>query len=921
MYDIHVINGGNGKVLLGNDTLKNDTVLSVKVNATRTFTFTPDTGYEIATLMYQGSDVKTQLINNQFTIPAVTANGILSITFRKITFEITIEVSSGGEIQENTVNLNNGTKLTADYNSTKTFVFVLSPDYEIATVIYGGLDVKSQLSNNQFTTPAITTNNILSVTFKKISFKIKIFKGSGGQLIENNINLADGANVEAEINTSKIFTINPADGYELATLTYNGQNVKSQVVNSKFTTPSVISNDTLSVTFRQIVKIKQYGITFLIGNGGTITSGNLLISNNSILDIDSASVRTFTFVPEAGLEIATLTYGGKNVKSDLNDNQFTIPPITSNSTLSVTFRVIIPTVEIAINIGTGGSMKENNQILENNSVIEALENSVKTFTIIPDEGFEVDSLYFGGLDVKSKLIDGLYTTDTLKSPSTLKVTFKKQILNIKLLTNSGGTVKLDTVILANDTVVSTEYGSRLTFTITPDVGYELDSLNFGRNDVKGEWIENIFTTDSIIASDTLRVEFKKQILEVKILANSGGTVKLDTLILRNDTVVSAEYGSMLKFSIIPDVGYEPDSILFGGENIAGRLIDSVFTTDSITKSDTLKVAFKKIIFDVLVQNNMGGSIQLDSVTLENDALIAAEYGSKLIFTLVPEAGYELDSLTFGGIDIMSKLADNVFTTDSILKSDTLKAVFKKIIFHVNIQVSTGGSATLGTTELFNGASISTEYGSTLEFSITPDKGYEIDSLYFGGKDVMDRLNQGIFVTTSLYKPDTLKVVFKKQVFGITIKTSEGGTVADVDGNVLANDTIISVEYGTDKSFVIKAQEGWRIDLITYNGISLSADVDYSVFKVSSIAMDGLLEIMFKNITSVSSINFNNVNVHTTRSEIIIGGVPENELIRIYTLNGVMIYNQKCEGERVVIPVREDAVYLVNVAGKTYKVIL
>ena len=453
------------------------------------------------------------------------------------------------------------------------------------------------------------------------------------------------------------------------------------------------------------------------------------------------------------------------------------------------------------------------------------------------------------------------------------------------------------------------------------MGYELDSLSFGRNDVKGEWIENIFTTDSIIASDTLRVEFKKQILEVKILANSGGTVKLDTLILRNDTVVSAEYGSVLKFSIIPDVGYEPDSIRFGGENIAGRLIDSVFTTDSITKSDTLKVAFKKIIFDVLVQNNMGGSIQLDSVTLENDALIAAEYGSKLIFTLVPEAGYELDSLTFGGIDIMSKLADNVFTTDSILKSDTLKAVFKKIIFHVNIQVSTGGSATLGTTELFNGASISTEYGSTLEFSITPDKGYEIDSLYFGGKDVMDRLNQGIFVTTSLYKPDTLKVVFKKQVFGITIKTSEGGTVADVDGNVLANDTIISVEYGTDKSFVIKAQEGWRIDLITYNGISLSADVDYSVFKVSSIAMDGLLEIMFKNITSVSSINFNNVNVHTTRSEIIIGGGPENELIRIYTLNGVMIYNQKCEGERVVIPVREDAVYLVNVAGKTYKVIL
>ena len=186
---------------------------------------------------------------------------------------------------------------------------------------------------------------------------------------------------------------------------------------------------------------------------------------------------------------------------------------------------------------------------------------------------------------------------------------------------------------------------------------------------------------------------------------------------------------------------------------------------------------------------------------------------------------------------------------------------------------------------------------------------------------MDQLNQGVFITASLYKADTLKVVFRKQVFEITIKTSEGGTVFDIDGNILANDTIILIEYGTDKSFVIKANEGWRINLITYNGISLYADVDYSVFKASSIAMDGLLEIMFKNITSVSSINFNNVKVYTTRSEVIIEGVPENELIRIYTLNGVMIYNQKCESERMVIPVREDAVYLVRIAGKTYKVIL
>lgn len=517
MYGIHVINGGNGKVLLGNDVLKNDTILNVKVNATRTFSLIPDTGYEIATLMYQGSDVKSQLINNQLTIPAVTADGVLSITFRKLSFEITIEVNSGGQILENAINLSNGTKLTADYNSTKTFVIVPSTDYEIATVTYGDLDVKSQLSNNQFTTPAISSNKTLSVTFKKISFKIKIFKGSGGQLIENSINLADGASVEAEKNTKKVFTINPADGFELATLTYNGENVKSQVVNNKYTTPSVISNDTLSVTFRQIVKIKQFGITFLIGNGGTITSGNLLITNNSILDMDSASVRTFTFVPEAGLEVATLTYGGKDVKSNLINNQFTIPPITSNSTLNVTFRLITPTYKIAINIGTGGSIKENNQLLENNSFIEALENSVKTFTIIPDEGFILSSIKYGGVDQMSKVNNNTFTTPIIDSNTTLSVTFRKIQFALTIKSAVSGVINL-----------MYDYGSTPSFSIIPSDGWKINTVTYNDSDITTNNTEGMYLLSPLKANGTLIISFENltaspvvQISNVKVYSKNS----------------------------------------------------------------------------------------------------------------------------------------------------------------------------------------------------------------------------------------------------------------------------------------------------------------------------------------------------------------------------------------------------------------
>ena len=324
---------------------------------------------------------------------------------------------------------------------------------------------------------------------------------------------------------------------------------------------------------------------------------------------------------------------------------------------------------------------------------------------------------------------------------------------------------------------------------------------------------------------------------------------------------------------------------------------------------------------MLVQNNKGGSIQLNSVALENDALIAAEYGSKLIFTLVPEAGYELDSLTFGGIDIMSKLADNVFTSDSILKSDTLKAVFKKIIFDVNIQVSTGGSATLGTTELFNGVSISTEYGSTLEFSITPDKGYEIDSVHFGGKDVMDQLNQGVFVTASLYKADTLKVVFRKQVFDITIQAGTGGHVK-LNTSIIENDTVIKAEYGSLLKFTIVADEGFLIEKISFNGQILEISSDSLVYTISSISENGTFEVIFKNATSAPTVtNPYNIKVYPVASGIAVDGVSVGDTIRVFTLSGAQVANTRADSELVIIPIELKNMYLVNVKGSTFKVIL
>ena len=78
---------------------------------------------------------------------------------------------------------------------------------------------------------------------------IKVNVGDGGSVTENNIPLSDKSQLNVTFPETKTFTIIPSSGYEIAALSYNGTDVKSQLVNNTFTTPFVANNSELSVSF------------------------------------------------------------------------------------------------------------------------------------------------------------------------------------------------------------------------------------------------------------------------------------------------------------------------------------------------------------------------------------------------------------------------------------------------------------------------------------------------------------------------------------------------------------------------------------------------------------------------------------------------------------------------------------------------
>jgi hypothetical protein len=153
-YSITLQQGTDGIVKENNVTLANGSILSVVGGLTKTFTITPNAGYDIATVTYNGVDVKSQLVNNQFTTPAVTANATLNITFIKVQYRLSVKIGN-----------NIALSLLCDYGATPSFDLSAPADMKIGTVLFNGTSVINLVTGGIYTVPPITANSSLLVTY------------------------------------------------------------------------------------------------------------------------------------------------------------------------------------------------------------------------------------------------------------------------------------------------------------------------------------------------------------------------------------------------------------------------------------------------------------------------------------------------------------------------------------------------------------------------------------------------------------------------------------------------------------------------------------------------------------------------------------------------------------------------------------
>ena len=214
-----------------------------------------DNGVLVASNVTTGTYTANNLTAGQhcFSIRAVCGDNSESMAAQEC-----VNVTSSAPSYTVTVNAGNGGTITPSGTQTvyqnNDFTFTVTPDdcYEIANVTVDGNNVNLN-ANNSYTINNITANHTVNATFHLLSYTIAASAGDNGSISpagNTNVNCGDNAT----------FTITPDEGYEIAGVTVDGQNIGSP---STYTFSNVEANHTINATFSMIPAETCYTITGL----------------------------------------------------------------------------------------------------------------------------------------------------------------------------------------------------------------------------------------------------------------------------------------------------------------------------------------------------------------------------------------------------------------------------------------------------------------------------------------------------------------------------------------------------------------------------------------------------------------------------------------------------------------------------------
>ena len=392
-----------------------------------TITFTPDTGYRIASVKVGNTDVTSSLKNNQYTISNISSSTTVSVTFEAITYTLSITASGNGTVTYGGTSIKGRTTtFTVEHGTSATITFTPDNGYQIASVKVGNTDVTSSVRNNQYTISSITANTTVAVTFEVIPPKIFTLSitasGNGSASYGGTTVRSKTSTFDITEGTAVTVTFTPDNGYRVASVWVNNTHVTADVKNNQYSISNVSGDITMNVAFEEI-PATTYTLSVTAMGSGSILYGNDEIRNGSnTFTVNEGAYATFVLTADIGYRLGSLKVNNSDYLSHVKDNQFTVNNISGNTTVSVVFEER----EKAI---SSGDMNYTVTSYETRTVSLARGAYGQVLTVPATVDYENETFTVTGMDADA-LTDAVGLAAIIWNPS---VAFTGQVSNPNLL--------------------------------------------------------------------------------------------------------------------------------------------------------------------------------------------------------------------------------------------------------------------------------------------------------------------------------------------------------------------------------------------------------------------------------------------------------------------------------------------------------
>ena len=292
----------------------------------------------------------------------------------------------------------------------------------------------------------------------------------------------------------------------------------------------------------------------------------------------------------------------------------------------------------------------------------------------------------------------------------------------------------------------------------------------------------------------------------------------------------------------------------------------------------------------------GGSIIIKGA----DDLQHVVYGTELTINATPAEGYELTVLTANGTDILA--TRKVVVTEAT----EIKATFVKKTFVVTLdKVGEGELSTTGTDNLNK-----VPYGTELTIIATAAEGYELKSI------VVDGVNITATKKLVIKNNVTVKATFVKKTFKVTLTKEGEGTITATGASNLN-----AVAYGTELTIVATPAAGYELQSLVIDGV-----VNITATKKVVVTDNVTIKATFVDHTGVETTVTQQVKLYPNPAtdHIIVEGVAPASEVTLHSMTGEQLYAGRTDSRGVLqidLTPYADGVYLVCVAGETYRVVV